>query len=46
MAMSIGSVTYNIKLVGIGGKKRLAVLAFMAKMFRIKLDVTIDDDQR
>jgi len=38
----IGQLTVKLKIVGIGGKRRLMILAFIAKIFNIKLDIQED----
>ena len=40
MAM-MGRATVEVKIIGTGGKWRLRILAFIAKLFKINLEVKI-----
>ncbi len=42
MATQIGELAVKLKIVGVGGKRRLRILAFIATLLRIKLDVKED----
>lgn len=47
MATQIGTLTVKMKIVGPGGKRRVAFLSFLARLMGVKLvDIREESDER
>jgi hypothetical protein len=46
MAYKTGTITVQVKIVGVGGKRRLRFIAFIARLLHVNLEAKVEESKQ